>query len=293
MSIFMAMATIYKYIYHTGIRADKQNMRNVPLDRSVRLKLMFTKHEINLLDAKLEPHVRNIRVPTQEQLHANRRCAGSHLTGPGDAATSNGGGVGSGIGDGNAAASSLENGTVSPLQGAGSHPTGSSNIDSSRDAHYQPPVLQKQYSPGASGSNNSGSGSSGSSSVLSPTAPTAPIAVYVAAAPSSTPSPAPALAPAPAPASAPVPPELICPLTHQVMTDPVICADGYTYDRKAIEQHFRSQIDLQHQLSGDSTSSTVVTSPLTKERLATSDVYPNRSLQAALEKFRAAAVAQG
>jgi hypothetical protein len=68
MSIFMAVATIYKYLYHVGLRADRQGMKDVPLDKSVTLKLMFTKIEYTILNARLEPHSRNITIPTQEQL---------------------------------------------------------------------------------------------------------------------------------------------------------------------------------------------------------------------------------
>ncbi|KAK9808919.1 hypothetical protein WJX72_006422 [[Myrmecia] bisecta] len=32
--------------------------------------------------------------------------------------------------------------------------------------------------------------------------------------------------------------EMECPITHEVMTDPVIAADGYTYERSAIEAWF-------------------------------------------------------
>ena len=35
-----------------------------------------------------------------------------------------------------------------------------------------------------------------------------------------------------------VPPELLCPLSFDVMTDPVICASGQTYERSAIEKWF-------------------------------------------------------
>lgn len=68
MSVFMAVATIYKYVYHVGIRADPHGMKDVPLDRSVKLKLLCTDLEYTLLHAKLEPHSRNIAVPTQQQL---------------------------------------------------------------------------------------------------------------------------------------------------------------------------------------------------------------------------------
>jgi len=32
---------------------------------------------------------------------------------------------------------------------------------------------------------------------------------------------------------------LLCPITRELMTDPVICEDGQTYERAAIEQWFR------------------------------------------------------
>lgn len=36
-----------------------------------------------------------------------------------------------------------------------------------------------------------------------------------------------------------VPPECLCPVTQEIMQDPVICADGFTYERQAIETWFR------------------------------------------------------
>ena len=74
------------------------------------------------------------------------------------------------------------------------------------------------------------------------------------------------------------------------MTDPVICTDGYSYERNAIEQHFRAQIDLQMQLrggEGEEGGPVVVTSPITKERLNSPDVFANRALQALLQKYHA------
>jgi len=36
------------------------------------------------------------------------------------------------------------------------------------------------------------------------------------------------------------PPEhLLCPITYELMDDPVILDDGYTYERRAIEEHLR------------------------------------------------------
>jgi hypothetical protein len=93
--------------------------------------------------------------------------------------------------------------------------------------------------------------------------------------------------PPPIAASSEPPAELLCPLTGKVMSDPVICSDGHTYERMAIEQHFQSQIDLQHQLSGDASSPTVVTSPLTKQRLDSAALIPNRAVQNMVAKFHA------
>ncbi|KAK9828804.1 hypothetical protein WJX72_002158 [[Myrmecia] bisecta] len=38
--------------------------------------------------------------------------------------------------------------------------------------------------------------------------------------------------------------EMECPITHEVMTDPVIAADGYTYERSAIEEWFETHDTL-------------------------------------------------
>jgi hypothetical protein len=39
------------------------------------------------------------------------------------------------------------------------------------------------------------------------------------------------------------PPELVCPITHELMTeDPVLAADGVTYERSAIENWFHNQV---------------------------------------------------
>jgi len=32
------------------------------------------------------------------------------------------------------------------------------------------------------------------------------------------------------------PPEFYCPITHEVMVDPVVAQDGHTYERQAIEE---------------------------------------------------------
>jgi hypothetical protein len=57
----------------------------------------------------------------------------------------------------------------------------------------------------------------------------------------------------------------------KVMTDPVVCADGHTYERAAIERWF----------------STHATSPKTNERLSSRALIPNHNLKAVLAAFKA------
>ena len=33
-----------------------------------------------------------------------------------------------------------------------------------------------------------------------------------------------------------------CPITKELMVDPVVAQDGYTYDRPSIEQHWTNQL---------------------------------------------------
>merc|ERR1712045_349656 len=51
----------------------------------------------------------------------------------------------------------------------------------------------------------------------------------------------------------------LCPITRELMTDPVICCDGHTYERAAIEQWLR----------GNSRS------PKTNQPLQSREVIPN------------------
>eukprot|EP01062_Namystynia_karyoxenos_P003160 TRINITY_DN11114_c0_g1_i1.p1 TRINITY_DN11114_c0_g1~~TRINITY_DN11114_c0_g1_i1.p1 ORF type:complete len:776 (+),score=230.84 TRINITY_DN11114_c0_g1_i1:122-2329(+) len=63
----------------------------------------------------------------------------------------------------------------------------------------------------------------------------------------------------------PLPHEFYCPITRDVMTDPVLCVgDGFTYERTALAEWF------QHNL----------TSPTTNQPLADTTMVPNRALRA-------------
>lgn len=60
-----------------------------------------------------------------------------------------------------------------------------------------------------------------------------------------------------------LPPEWFCPITTDVMHDPVLLSDGHTYERRAIEDWLRESN----------------TSPMTGVALVTGNVYPNMALK--------------
>lgn len=61
-----------------------------------------------------------------------------------------------------------------------------------------------------------------------------------------------------------------CPITHELMADPVIDPDGNSYERRAIEGWL--------QQNG--------TSPITRSALSASDLRPNRALKVAIDEYR-------
>ncbi|NWI84584.1 WSDU1 protein, partial [Pitta sordida] len=70
--------------------------------------------------------------------------------------------------------------------------------------------------------------------------------------------------------SAPVPDEFLCPITRELMKDPVIAADGYSYEREAME----------HWLSNKRRSS-----PMTNLPLHSLLLTPNRTLKMAISRW--------
>lgn len=66
-----------------------------------------------------------------------------------------------------------------------------------------------------------------------------------------------------------IPADWFCPITGEVMTDPVIATDGQTYERKAI----LSWIEKSDR------------SPTTGEALASNNVVPNLALKSTIEKM--------
>ncbi|KAL2081459.1 hypothetical protein ACEWY4_023312 [Coilia grayii] len=70
----------------------------------------------------------------------------------------------------------------------------------------------------------------------------------------------------------PAPDEFLCPITQEVMKDPVIAADGFSYEREAME----SWIGAKNR-----------TSPMTNLPLQTTLLTPNRMLKMAIARWRA------
>jgi large subunit ribosomal protein L40e len=67
-----------------------------------------------------------------------------------------------------------------------------------------------------------------------------------------------------------IPEEYICPVSMEIMDDPVICEDGYTYERMSI-------VNLRNSIS-----------PLTREPINKKNLMSNRNLANAIERFKKA-----
>ncbi len=66
-----------------------------------------------------------------------------------------------------------------------------------------------------------------------------------------------------------IPESFLCSINLDIMKDPVMCTDGHSYERKAIEEWF---------LRSDR-------SPKTNEILISTQLFPNHSLRAAIQEF--------
>lgn len=67
-----------------------------------------------------------------------------------------------------------------------------------------------------------------------------------------------------------IPYDFLCPITHEIMVEPVICSDGFTYERRAISEWF---------MAGK------YTSPMTNEPLVTTAFKMNNELRNAIRSF--------
>jgi len=66
-----------------------------------------------------------------------------------------------------------------------------------------------------------------------------------------------------------IPNHFCCPITLEIMKEPVIAPSGYTYERSAIEEHLRKNR----------------TDPFTMEEMTLEDLRPNRALKDAILSF--------
>ncbi|ETO33024.1 hypothetical protein RFI_04084, partial [Reticulomyxa filosa] len=69
------------------------------------------------------------------------------------------------------------------------------------------------------------------------------------------------------PSKSKVPEEFLCPITHDIMKEPVICSDGFCYEREAIENWLIKNN----------------TSPMTNQRLITVQLFPNHGLRSMIQ----------
>lgn len=67
-----------------------------------------------------------------------------------------------------------------------------------------------------------------------------------------------------------IPEEFLCPITHEIMREPVTCSDGFTYEKNAIAEWF---------MSGK------YTSPMTNAVLTNTTLVSNLELRDAIRKF--------
>ena len=70
--------------------------------------------------------------------------------------------------------------------------------------------------------------------------------------------------------NASIPQELICSITHEIMKDPVVAADGYSYERQAIMKWIENEN---------------TTSPMTNDPLSSLVLIPNRTLSLLIKKY--------
>ena len=67
-----------------------------------------------------------------------------------------------------------------------------------------------------------------------------------------------------------VPRQLVCPITHELMQEPVVAEDGHTYEKAAIVEWFRNRNS----------------SPMTNEHLKSTQVIPNVLVHAIISDYK-------
>lgn len=177
-SIIMTLNVIYQYVYHSKLKSVPQSMKDIPLDKSLRLKILSI--DWTIMNISLEPYTRQLRRDT------------------------------------------LDNPMSEKLLKTNIESADEDVVAVERIVAVDQPI-SPQHQP--------------SSTLLSRQPPH----------------------------------EIICPLTGRVMVDPVVCEDGYTYEREALLSHLQTH----------------GTSPITRIPLATYVVVPNRVVLSMIQKFEA------
>ena len=67
-----------------------------------------------------------------------------------------------------------------------------------------------------------------------------------------------------------IPNDFQCPITMDLMEEPVICEDGYTYERKAILEYLKQN----------------TVSPITRQPINKNKLIVNRNLKDAIERYK-------
>ncbi|MCD6056414.1 MAG: hypothetical protein K0R12_1376 [Gammaproteobacteria bacterium] len=75
-----------------------------------------------------------------------------------------------------------------------------------------------------------------------------------------------------------------CPITCEIMVDPVCAMDGHTYEREAIEQYIQAVMDKSASSSSSSHTSQVL-SPMTNLPLPGPMVFPNYAMRSTIREF--------
>jgi hypothetical protein len=73
------------------------------------------------------------------------------------------------------------------------------------------------------------------------------------------------------------PDAFVCPISFELMEDPVMCSDGHTYERAAIQDWLRKN----------------ETSPKMNERLESAMLFPNHNLKAAIAEWSTTSIQRG
>jgi len=79
------------------------------------------------------------------------------------------------------------------------------------------------------------------------------------------------------------PPDFLCPISTEVMMDPVFAHDGYSYERVNIEGFFDSQRNLPVSPSGKSNQ---ILSPMTGLPLEHLNLTPNHNLRSQISEWK-------